>query len=121
MGEGVWWPHLRNWAGIKNRKEGSSKGTNGEPPRTPPSHEEQPSPSPFFPTSPYQYLAQAQGERYNLGLSLMILAMAVGLKPMFPAHGRCSLHSLKWSGHACHTSALYTEPQGLGEPLWPVG
>lgn len=62
--------------------------------------------------APLLGLAHLKGERHRQALSLLLLAMALGLWPTAIA----LLDFLKWSGCACHTSAPHTEPQrGLRE------
>lgn len=62
--------------------------------------------------APLLGLAHPAGERHRQALSLLLLAMALGLWPTAIA----LLDSLKWPGCACHTSAPHTEPQkGLRE------
>lgn len=48
--------------------------------------------------------------RGSWGLSVLLLAVSLGLWPA----ARVPLDFTKWSGHACHTSALHTEPSCVG-------
>lgn len=54
--------------------------------------------------APLLALAHPKGERHRQALSLLLLAMALGLWPTAIA----LLDSLKWSGCACHAHQLRT-------------